>query len=179
LRCRSQRKLNQIRVILWRTIWYLIQFIAAIARFADAQSSPHAPATNPALRPKAFGNTPSRESDESPLEEIMVADARHPLFGRKFKVIRCLGRVGNCLPSYEVEYLGDYRLLVPIAATVSSAAMENHTKLSFDALNDLILAAELIENGKDQSGRALGDAVSELAPSDCRRAGSDIGGDTP
>lgn len=109
----------------------------------------------------------------------MVADARHPLFGRKFKVIRCLGRVGNCLPSYEVEYLGDYRLLVPIAATVSSAAMENHTKLSFDALNDLILAAELIENGKDQSGRALGDAVSELAPSDCRRAGSDIGGDTP
>ena len=109
----------------------------------------------------------------------MVADARHPLFGRKFKVIRRLGRVGNYLPSYEVEYLGNYRLLVPIAATVSSAAMENHTKLSFDALNDLILAAELIENGKDQSGRALGDAVSELAPSDCRRAGSDIGGDTP
>jgi hypothetical protein len=109
----------------------------------------------------------------------MVVDPRHPLFGRKFKIIRCLGRVGNCLTSYEVEYLNNYRLLVPIAATVSSAAMENRTKLNFDALSDLILTAELIENGKDQSGRALDDAVSELAPSDCRRAGSDIGGDTP
>jgi hypothetical protein len=109
----------------------------------------------------------------------MVVDPRHPLFGRNFKIIRCLDRVGNCLPSYEVEYLGDYRLRVPIAATASSAAMENRTKLSLDALSDLILTAELIENGKDQSGRALGDAVSELAPSDCRRAGSDIGGDTP
>jgi len=130
-------------------------------------------------RAKAFGNTPARESDESPLEEIMVVDARHPLFGRKFKIIRCLGCVGNCLPSYEVEYLNNYRLLVPIAATVSSAAMENHTKLSFDALSDLILTAELVENGKDQSGRALDDDVSELAPSDCRRVGSDIGGGTP
>ena len=109
----------------------------------------------------------------------MVVEPRHPLFGRKFKIIRCLGHVGNCLPSYEVEYLNNYRLLVPITATVSSAAMENHTKLSFDALSDLILTVELVENGKDQSGRALDDAVSELAPSDCRRVGSDIGGGTP
>ncbi len=108
-----------------------------------------------------------------------MVDPRHPLFGRKFKIIRRLGHVGNYLPSYEVEYLGNHRLLVPIAATVSSAAMENRTKLSVDALSDLILTAELVENGKDQSGRALDDAASELGPSDCRRAGSDIGGDTP
>jgi hypothetical protein len=42
-----------------------------------------------------FGNTPARESDESSLEEIMVADRRHPLFGRKFKVIRRLGHAGK------------------------------------------------------------------------------------
>ena len=106
-----------------------------------------------------------------------MADPRHPLFGRKFKVIRCVGCVGNCLPSYEVEYLGTYRLLVPIAATESSTDLENHAKLSLEALSDLILTAELIENGEDQSGRALGAAVSEPAPSDCQRVGGDTGGD--
>ena len=104
-----------------------------------------------------------------------MVDPRHPLFGRKFKIIRCLDRAGN----YEVEYLGHYRLLVPIASTASSAAMENRTKLSFDALSELILTAELIEHGNNQSGRALDDAANEPAPSDCRRASSDIGGDTP
>ena len=108
-----------------------------------------------------------------------MVDPRHPLFGRQFKVIRCLGRVGNYLPSYEVEYFGNGRLLVPIAATVSSCATENRTKLSFDALRDLILTAELIENDKDQSARALGDAASELAPSDGRRSGGDIGRGMP
>ena len=43
----------------------------------------------------------------------------------------------------------------------------------------LILTAELIENGDDQSGRALGAAASEPATSDCGRTSGDTGGDTP
>jgi hypothetical protein len=148
-------------------------------KFSAVVFAAHASASNPCQQARAFRNTPRRESDESPLEEIRVVDPRHPLFGRTFKVIRCLGRVGNYPPSYEVEYLQNYRLLVPIAATESSAGIANRTKLSIDAVTDLIRTAELIENGEDQSGRALGDAAREPAPSDCRRDGSDIGGDTP
>jgi hypothetical protein len=109
----------------------------------------------------------------------VVADRRHPLFGRKFKVIRRVFTKGNSSSSYEVEYLGTYRLLVPTSATEPSAVLENHTKLSLEALSDLILTAELIENDDDQSGRALGAAASEPATSDCGRACSDTGGDTP
>lgn len=146
---------------------------------------PHAPAercgrgsSNRYRRAKAYGNTPARESDESSLEEIAVVDPHHPLLGRKFKVIRRVG--GNRgTPSYEVEYLGTYRLLVPIASTESSAAVENHTKLSLEGLNDLILTVELIENGDDRSGQALGAAAGELATSDCGRAGGDTSGDAP
>jgi len=108
----------------------------------------------------------------------VVADPRHPLFGRKFSVIRRVFAKGN-LSSYEVEYLGTHRLLVPTAATEPSAAPENHTKLSLEALSDLILTAELIENGDDQSGRALGAAASERAAPDCGRTGGDTGGYTP
>jgi hypothetical protein len=108
----------------------------------------------------------------------MVADRRHPLFGRKFKVIRRVFAKGNSPSFYEVEYLGTYRLLVPTAATEPSAVPENHTKLSLEALSDLILTAELIENGDDQSGRALGAAAGEPATADCGRSGGDTGGHT-
>ena len=108
-----------------------------------------------------------------------MADPRHPLFGRKFRVIRHVFAKGNSPSCYEVEYLGTYRLLVPTAATEPSAAPENHTKLSLQALSDLMLTAELIENGDDQSGRALGVAASEPATSDRGRTCCDTGGDTP
>ena len=108
-----------------------------------------------------------------------MADPRHPLFGRKFRVIRHVFAKGNSPSSYEVEYLGTYHLLVPTAVTEPSAVSENHTKLSLEALSDLILTAGLIENGDDQSGQALDAAVSEPATSDRRRACGDTGGDTP
>jgi len=109
----------------------------------------------------------------------VVADPRHPLFGRKFTVIRRVFAKGNSPSSYEVEYLGTHRLLVPTAVAEPSAAPENHTKLSLEAISDLILTAELIENGDDQSGRALGAAASKPATSDCGRTSGDTGGDTP
>ena len=151
--------------------------IVTVSPVAAAREA-HAPASNRAPRPRAYRNALRRESDESFLEEIVVADPRHPLFGRKFSVIRRVFAKGN-LSSYEVEYLGTHRLLVPTAATEPSAAPENHTKLSLEALSDLILTAELIENGDDQSGRALGAAASERAAPDCGRTGGDTGGYTP
>ena len=50
-----------------------------------------------------------------------MTDPRHPLFGRKFTVIRRVFAKGNSPSSYEVEYLGTHRLLVPTAVTEPSA----------------------------------------------------------
>jgi hypothetical protein len=113
------------------------------------------------------------------LEEIAVLDARHPLFGKTFKVIRLLSGGGKSAPSYEVEYLGTDRLIVPVTATDASNANGNQTKLSVEAIFDLISTVELLEDGVDRSGKSLGDAAGEPAPDDHRRDIGDPGGDAP
>jgi hypothetical protein len=113
------------------------------------------------------------------LEEILVQDPRHPLFGRRFKVVRMLVRVGNLPQCYEVEYLGDARLNVPVAATQEESGSENRTKLSVDAVYDLIAVVELLEHGVDETGRSVGDIVAKPASTSSRRIGDDTGGDAP
>jgi hypothetical protein len=137
------------------------------------------PAT-PNLPTKASRNIPSRESDESSVVEVVtVRDPAHPLFGRAFRVIRSVQRGGNFPISYEVEYRDDISLLVPVAATEPQDGMENRTKLSLEALHDLISLVEQLQVDADPSERPLGHAASSTAAPNHRGGRRSAGGSKP
>src|ERR1700676_5742381 len=97
------------------------------------------------LPAKAFRNIPSEEADESSAEMIEVLDPRHPLYGRSFRVIRrSTHRGGNFPPSYEVEYRHGSSLLIPVSATEKCTIETNQTKLSIEALRDIISVVECL-----------------------------------
>jgi hypothetical protein len=109
---------------------------------------------------------------------IEVLDPRHPLYGRSFRVIcRSSHRGGYPLPSYEVEYRNGVSLLVPVAVTDPNVIRTNQTKLSIDALRELIVAAECLEPDEHGSKRSLGDAAASSSASDRRRRRRSSGGD--
>jgi hypothetical protein len=135
----------------------------------------HAIRSRPA---KAHRNIPSGEADESSAEVIQVLDPRHPLYGRSFRLIcRSSHRGGNFPPSYEVEHRGGTSLLVPIAATEPHEPSANRTKLSIEALYELISAVECLESDEHGSERSLGGAASSTAATDRQRHRRSSGGE--
>jgi len=129
---------------------------------------------------KAFRNIPSGESDESLVELVRVRDPRHPLYGRSFRVIRRVAhRGGNFPPSYEVEYLSGRSLLIPITATEPYHHGTNQTKLSIEALRELVFAVESLECHERGSERSMGDIAACSTASDRRRHRRSSGGDLP
>jgi hypothetical protein len=127
---------------------------------------------------KAFRNIPPGEADESLAEVIQVLDPRHPLYGRSFRVIRrSAHRAGNFPPSYEVEYRNGGSLLVPISATNTDEISANRTKLSIEALRELIVAVECLEPDEHGPKEPLGGAASGSSASDRRRRRRSSGGD--
>ncbi len=128
------------------------------------------------LKTRGFRNTPSGEPDESFPEEIRVLDPRHPLYGRSFRVVgRTSHRGGNFLPSYEVEYRDRVTLLVPVATTEHPASSVAFTKLSMDALQDLLNMVDCIdyEHGTRSS---LDDAAADPTTTDRQRDRRGSGG---
>jgi hypothetical protein len=156
--------------VLTASFYYFIQRIPAATYVADfASRSP---------RTKAFRNIPSGESDESLVEVIQVLDARHPLYGRSFRVIRRSShKGGNFPPSYEVEHRGGTSLLVPISSTEPHELSANRTKLSIEALCDLISAVECLECDERGSERSLVGTATSSTPADRRRHRRGSGGD--
>jgi hypothetical protein len=143
----------------------------AIAPPAAAVFSVPGLCSSRAPRTKVYRNIPARESDESCGEAITVQDPAHPLFGRTFRVIRRSVHRGGGFPvSFEVEHGESASLLVPVAATELHNSAENRTKLSMEALHDLILVAEQLENHADRTGRTLGHAATGAAAPDRRRS---------
>jgi hypothetical protein len=141
------------------------------ARFVPASS-------NRSLQAKAFRNIPPGEAEESLAEVIQVLDPRHPLYGRFFRVIcRTSHRGGNSLPSYEVEYRNGVSLLVPVDVTDLNVIRPNQTKLSIEALRELIEAAECLEPDERRSKGSLGDPAAGSSASDRRRRRRSSGGD--
>jgi hypothetical protein len=135
------------------------------------------PATR-SRRAKAFRNTPPGDADESSAEVVQVLDPRHPLYGRSFRVIRrSICRGGNFPPSVEVEYRQGASLLIPISATEPDLAGPNRTKLSIDALRELVEAAECLKGDECRPKGFLGDAALGSAASDRRRRRRSPGGD--
>jgi len=121
-------------------------------------------------RAKGFRNIPSSEPDESFAEVVQVLDPRHPLYGPSLRVIhRSSHRGGNFPPSYEVEHRFGTSLLVPISATEPQKPNANRTKLSIEALSDLLSAVECLECDERGSERSLGDTSTGSKAPDHRR----------
>ena len=140
----------------------------------------HAHATTPALPAKVHRNIPSGESDESSTVEVTVQDSAHPLFGRTFRIIRQSVHRGGGFPvSFEVEYRDGSSLLVPVAATEPQSSMGNRTKLSVEALHDLISLIEQLEHHADRPERPLGHAAEGTAAPNRRRGRRGVGGGEP
>src|ERR1700676_43297 len=136
-----------------------------------------ADSANRSRRSRAYRNIPAGESDESSTEVIRVLDPRHPLYGRSFHVIRrSTHRGGNFPPSYEVEYRNGSTLLIPVTATEKYVRDTNQTKLSIEAVRDLVSVAECLENHEYRPKQAVGDAVAGFAASNCRRRCRGSGG---
>jgi hypothetical protein len=129
-------------------------------------------------RAKAYRNIPSGESDESSIEVIWVRDPQHPLFGRSFRVIRrTMDRGGNFPASYEVEYRNGSSLLIAVQATEQYEPNANQSKISIEALLDLVSAAECIGDDEYRSKTTLVSVVADAAASSRRRRRCRPGGD--
>jgi hypothetical protein len=80
---------------------------------------------------------------------IQIRDPRHPLYGRLFSVIcRTTPRGGHFPSGYEVEHVNGLSLLIPVAATEQCQSSTEQTKLSVEALRDLVSIAEAL--GSDE-----------------------------
>lgn len=132
----------------------------------------------PSTRPfsKVYGDAPFGTADESLPEEVQVLDPRHPLYGRSFQV---LGRSrfcsGSSAPYYEVAYHKGVTLNVPVATTEPLSLPIAPTKLSVDALRDLLNVVGY--KGHEYSARrSLDDAAGDVKASDRRRHRRGSGG---
>ena len=106
-----------------------------------------------------------------------MRDPVHPLYGRTFHVIRrSVHRSGSFPISYEVEYKNGASLLIPVVATGKYDQNEYRTKLSVEALYDLIAVAEQVEDYADKAGRPLGDTAAGTAAPNRRRGRRGTGG---
>lgn len=125
---------------------------------------------------RGSGIPPSSEADESFPDEITICDPRHPLYGRAFRVIRRTSyRGGNFLPSFEVDFQDSVTLLVPVAATDPHVFSAGATKLSIDALLDLLNVVESCDH-EHGARSSLDDAAADPSPTDRRRHCRSSGG---
>jgi hypothetical protein len=110
--------------------------------------------------------------------EVTVRDPEHPLYGRTFRVIRRSVHRGGGFPiSFEVEYKNGASLLIPVVTTEEHNQDMKRTKLSVEALFDLIAVAEQVEDHADKAGRPLGDTAAGIAAPNRRRGRRRAGGD--
>jgi hypothetical protein len=115
---------------------------------------------------------------------VEVRDRRHPLFGRRFEVLRRVPiRSGNVRPSFEVVHVHGATLLVPKAACIAASEGESNVKLSVEALRDLISLVEAFDapgDDPDPAGGGLVDTPAGAAPKRRRGTCRDSGrGGTP
>ena len=116
-----------------------------------------------------FGDTPFGDADESFPEAVQILDPRHPLFGRRFQVLgRSLFRRGSSSPCYEVAYCDGVTLNVLVAATEPLALPHIPTKLSVEALFDLLNVVDT-EHHEHGTRRSLDNAAGDAEAPDYRR----------
>src|SRR5258708_13610488 len=101
------------------------------------------------LPARASGNTHKSNDDVVTSEEVEVVDPRHPLYGRRYRLISIGNETttrGACKELFaRVHYRFGLTLLLPLGVTNlerNGLPRAASTKLSLDALQDLIALAE-------------------------------------
>jgi hypothetical protein len=92
-------------------------------------------------------------------------------------ICRSAHRGGNFLPAYEVEFRNGSSLLIPIATTEWEDSLNNRTKLSIDALQELIVVMECFDSDEGKSKRSVDDTATAATAPDRRRRRRSLGGD--
>jgi hypothetical protein len=108
---------------------------------------------------------------------VEVRDPHHPLWGRSYRVIRKIGQRGGIPASYEVEYRAGSSLLIQATAIEYYGEEANQTKLSMEALLELLSTADCPDAHEHGSSRSLVDADARAPTPDRRRRRRDFGGD--
>src|SRR6185503_4001300 len=94
---------------------------------------------NRSRRATTHRDTPIADGDLSGAEEIEVTDPRHPLYGRRFRLLTVTSGVRSAQLA-RVVYRPDIFLLLPISVTSlhPPATRSAPTKLCLEALEDLL-----------------------------------------
>ncbi|WP_229744177.1 hypothetical protein, partial [Aliidongia dinghuensis] len=113
-------------------------------------------------RATTHSDTPRSDGDFPWPDEIEVTDRRHPLYGRRFRLLAIRGSRGERFA--HIEYRPDISLILPITVTSLQAAATSilATKLSFEALQDLVLIASEHEEECRSTPATSGDACLNL-----------------
>ncbi len=86
-----------------------------------------------------------KNPDQEETTEIEVIDPRHPLFGRRFPLIEIRSSSHRLGHAY-VGYRDPMVLCIPLASTtLAPSRPSSPTKLTYDAVKDLLVAAEECE----------------------------------
>ena len=78
-------------------------------------------------------------------------------------------RGGNSLPCYEVEYRHGVTLFIPVATTERHAPPEIPTKLSVDALCELLNMVDCLDHHEHKTRSSLVDTAADATTTDRRR----------
>jgi hypothetical protein len=99
---------------------------------------------NRCLPAKGFKNAPRADADVPIPANVEVIDARHPLYGRRFKLVSVIR--GTCSDSrVRVKWRFGLTLLLPLEVTNLVPRNEQRTtptKLSIEAMEELVAVAE-------------------------------------
>jgi hypothetical protein len=149
-------------------------------RSAAPELLPNERASNQAPRPKGFRNIPSSEADESSYEFVEVRDPRHPLYSKRFRVLRHVtSSNGSSLRSYEVEFGQNHSLLIPVSVTEPYDTDANQITLSIDSLRELLSTVECLERHEHGSKGSLVNITADSATSNRRGGRFRSGGALP
>jgi hypothetical protein len=120
-----------------------VHFAAAVsASPAAARSAARARVTSRDLPATTHRDTPAADGDLAGVEEIEIIDPRHPLYGRRFRLVAVTSGARSVRLA-RVMYRPDIFLLLPTSVTSlhPPATRIVPTKLCLEALEDLVRVA--------------------------------------
>jgi hypothetical protein len=108
---------------------------------------------------------PGADADLAAPEEVEVTDPRHPLYRRRFRLLSVV-QGQRSVGFVFVEYRLDICLTIPLSATSLQAVVTDKvpTKLSLEALGDLLTVAGGTRGDVGRARRCLAKPAGKLAP---------------
>jgi hypothetical protein len=117
-----------------------------------------------------YRDAPGADADLAGPEEVEVTEPRHPLYRRRFRLLSVV-QGARSAGFVSVEYRLDISLILPISATSLQAVVTDKTptKLSLEALGDLLTVAGGHEGGCRSSPAMSGEACRQPCAGRSRR----------